>query len=578
MTSLVDLSPAHLTIVVEILAEHVPACEVRAFGSRAMWNARDTSDLDLAVIGDGPLPSRILTMLKETFEESRLPMRVDVIDWNAITDDFRESIASDSVVVQEAPERADWSTVALGDVVVPTLGSVDKKSKASRRVVEAEHAVLVDGSGGHHGDAWPVRSIQDMCLRVTSGGTPSRRQPSFYEDGCWPWLKTQELRDGWLDDSEEHITDDAVASSSAKVLPENTVLMAMYGATVGQLGILRRPMTCNQACCAMIVDPGRADCRYLFYQLLHARPWIRNLATGAAQQNLSGRLIKSLKFPFPPLPEQRRIARVLGMLDDNIELNRRMSKTLEEMARALFKSWFVDFDPVRAKAKGQPSGLPPDLDTLFPASFEASELGAIPAGWEVIPAGEVMKVYGGSTPSTKEPKYWGGEHHFATPKDLSMLQAPVLVSTARRLTDAGVARIRSGLLPPRTVLLSSRAPIGYLALTETQVAINQGIVAMVCDGPIGALYALHWSYSNMLAIEARSSGTTFPEISKSSFREVPLLVPTEPVHAAWEALVTPLYNQIASNVHQAHSLTEQRDVLLPRLISGAVRLSPRGDR
>ena len=108
---------------------------------------------------------------------------------------------------------------------------------------------LTEGTGENDGSAEHLtRSIEDVCLRVTSGGTPSRRNPSYYEGGRWPWLKTQELQDGWLDDSEEHITDHAVASSSARVLPENTVLMAMYGATVGQLGILRRSMTCNQAC------------------------------------------------------------------------------------------------------------------------------------------------------------------------------------------------------------------------------------------------------------------------------------------------------------------------------------------
>ena len=269
---------------------------------------------------------------------------------------------------------------------------------------------------------------------------------------------------------------------------------------------------------------------------------------------------------------QLRIVETLGALDDKIELNRRMSETLEEMARALFRSWFVDFDPVRAKAEGRPSGLPPDLDALFPASFEASELGEIPAGWEVIPAGEAMTVYGGSTPSTKEPSYWGGEHCFATPKDLSTLQEPILASTARRLTDAGVARIRSGLLPPGTVLLSSRAPIGYLAVTETPVAINQGIAAMVCDGPVGAPYALHWTRSNMPAIETRSGGTTFAEISKSSFREIPFLVPGERIHAAWETLVAPLYYLVASNARQSRSLAEQRDALLPWLMSGEVRL------
>ena len=276
--------------------------------------------------------------------------------------------------------------------------------------------------------------------------------------------------------------------------------------------------------------------------------------------------------PLPPLEEQRAIARVLGALDDRIELNRRMSETLEEMARALFRSWFVDFDPVRAKAEGRPSGLPPDLDALFPASFEASELGEIPAGWEVIPAGEAMTVYGGSTPSTKEPSYWGGEHCFATPKDLATLQEPILASTARHLTDAGVARIRSGLLPPGTVLLSSRAPIGYLAVTETPVGINQGIVAMACDGLVGAFYALHWTRSNMHAIETRAGGTTFAEISKSSFREIPFLVPPQSTDTAWQSLVSPLYDLVSSCARQSRVLTEQRDALLPRLVSGVVRV------
>ena len=508
MTNLVDLNPAHLAIVEHILAEYVPECEVRVFGSRATWNARDASDLDLAVIGDGSLPNRTLTMLKEAFEESRLPMRVDVIDWNSITDSFRESIDPDSVVVQEAPERADWSTVALGDVVGLTLSSVDKKSKAFRRVVEAEHAVLVDARGGHHGDAWPVRSIQDMCLRVTSGGTPSRRQPSFYEDGCWPWLKTQELRDGWLDDSEEHITDDAVASSSAKVLPENTVLMAMYGATVGQLGILRRPMTCNQACCAMIVDPGRADCRYLFYQLLHARPWIRNLATGAAQQNLSGRLIKSLKFPFPPLPEQRRIARVLGALDDKIELNRRMSETLEAMAQALFKSWFVDFDPVRAKAKGQPSGLPPDLDALFPASFKVSELGEIPADWEVKTLGDDFRITMGQSPPGKTYNQDGEGMPFYQGRTDFGYRFPgrrVYCTAPTRFAEHGDS------------LVSVRAPVGDVNMAFEPCCVGRGVASVrhLSGSRSYTYYSMQSLRDTFKQFEAE--GTVFGAIGKKDF-------------------------------------------------------------
>ncbi len=131
----VDLSPPDLAIVARILAEHVPACEVRAFGSRAIWNAKDYSDLDLAVVGEGPLPRGALARLKEAFEESRLPMRVDVVDWHSIADGFREAIESDCVVMQEAPRDAEWPAVALGEVVELTLSSVDKKSKAGERPV-----------------------------------------------------------------------------------------------------------------------------------------------------------------------------------------------------------------------------------------------------------------------------------------------------------------------------------------------------------------------------------------------------------------------------------------------------------
>jgi type I restriction enzyme S subunit len=175
---------------------------------------------------------------------------------------------------------------------------------------------------------------------------------------------------------------------------------------------------------------------------------------------------------------------ILGSLDDKIELNRRMNETLEEMARALFKSWFVDFDPVRAKMAGhQPAGMDDETAALFPDSFEDSPLGEIPKGWSVTPIGEAVRAVGGGTPSTKELSFWeGGMHCWATPKDLSKLRGPVLLDTERKVTDAGLAKISSGLLPVGTVLLSSRAPVGYLAIAQVPVTVNQGFIAMICDG------------------------------------------------------------------------------------------------
>jgi len=420
---------------------------------------------------------------------------------------------------------------------------------------------------------WQIRSIEDVCERVTSGGTPRRHNPAYYAGGTWPWVKTQELKDTWVDDTEEHITDEAIHGSSAKVLPTNTVLLAMYGATVGQLGMLRKPMTCNQACCAIIVDRGKADSRYLFYLLLSARPQLKGLATGAAQQNLSGELIRQLRFPFPGIDEQRAIARILGTLDDKIELNRRMNETLETIARALFKSWFVDFDPVRAKAEGRDPSLPKPLADLFPSRLVDSELGDIPEGWRVGSIGELADVVGGSTPSTKEAAYWEkGSHSWATPKDLSGLSVPVLLETGRRITDAGLAQIPSGLLPPGTVLLSSRAPIGYLAIAEVPVAINQGFIAMRPKEGVPSLFLLLWAVFARDDIVSRANGSTFQEISKMNFRPIPLVAPPARVMQAFDEVVRPFYRRIVENERESRALAALRDVLLPKLISGDLRV------
>ena len=427
---------------------------------------------------------------------------------------------------------------------------------------------------GRQGSGDWERTTLGTVVDLQSGGTPSKRRPDYW-NGAVPWVSAKDMKRFRLTDTQDHLTESGAANGT-RVAPEGTVLLLTRGMTLLNhlpVCVIERPMAFNQDVKALQATEG-IDGEFLPYVILGNKQRLLSLVdlAGHGTGRLNTDELRALEIVLPPLDEQRAIARILGALDDKIELNRRMSATLEAMARALFKSWFVDFEPVRAKAEGRPSGLPPALDALFPASFEASELGEIPSGWGVVPAGQAVTVHGGSTPSTKEPAYWGGEHCFATPRDLSLLQDPILASTARRLTDAGLARIRSGLLRPGTVLLSSRAPIGYLAVTETPVVINQGIIAMVCDGLVGAHYALHWTRSNMDAIEMRASGTTFAEISKSSFRGIPFLVPPQPAHDAWESLVTSLYDHVASNARQSRSLASQRDALLPRLVSGEVRV------
>ena len=253
---------------------------------------------------------------------------------------------------------------------------------------------------------------------------------------------------------------------------------------------------------------------------------------------------RRLRLTLPPLSEQRAIASVLGALDDKIELNRRMNATLEAMARALFQNWFVD-----------------------------ATQAALPKGWRESTIGEEVRVVGGSTPSTSKPEFWeGGTIHWATPKDLSNLSSPVLLDTARRITDAGLQEIGSGLLPVGTVLLSSRAPIGYLVTAEVPVAVNQGFIAMVCDKSLPNYFVLPWTRQNMESIEGRANGTTFMEISKSNFRPLPVVVPPPPVLDAFKKQVESLYQRIVSNLKESRTLAALRDALLPKLLSGELRV------
>ena len=322
-------------------------------------------------------------------------------------------------------------------------------------------------------------------------------------------------------------------------------------------------------------DTSKGDSLFLYYYFksppgLHGLDSIRRQVAVAG---ITGSDLTRLDVQLPPLSHQRVIARILGTLDDKIELNRRMNETLEAMTRALFKSWFVNFDPVRAKAEDRDPGLPQPLADLFPARLVHSELGEIPEGWEVSQIGREVDAVGGATPSTKESAYWdGGNYHWVTPKDLSKLSSPALLETERKITDTGVGKISSGLLPVGTVLLSSRAPIGYLAISEVPIAINQGFIAMVCEKRLPNVYVLFWCYENLDYIKTISGGSTFPEISKRAFRPIPVTVPRENVLAAYEAAVRPLYERIVSNTKESVLLIQARDLLLPQLISGGIRL------
>jgi type I restriction enzyme S subunit len=211
--------------------------------------------------------------------------------------------------------------------------------------------------------------------------------------------------------------------------------------------------------------------------------------------------------------------------------------------------------------------------SLFPAEFEETEEGSIPKGWKVGTAGDMVTAVGGTTPSTGKSEYWsGGTIAWATPKDLAGLAHPVLLETDRKITPDGLKQISSGLLSAGTLLMSSRAPIGYLAISEIPVAINQGFMAMHCDKGFSNYYVIQWLRENMETIISHANGTTFLEISKSSFRLIPAILPPEPIVKKFSEIAGKLHARIVANAKESKNLAAIRDTLLPQLLSGELRV------
>lgn len=304
---------------------------------------------------------------------------------------------------------------------------------------------------------------------------------------------------------------------------------------------------------------------------------------GSVQSVINLSDLKRVPVPQLPLSTQQAIAAILSGPDYKIELNRRMNETLEAMAQAIFRDWFVDFGPIRRKLAGETDpvaimgGLTPDparaaeLAALFPAGLTDDSL---PEGWSERAIGDQTEIVGGSTPSTAAVDLWHpAEHRWATPKDLSSMADLALFNTGRRISSAGLAKITSGLLPAGTVLLSSRAPIGYLAIAQEPVAINQGFIALKPTKDLGSAYLYLWCKANMEAILANANGSTFQEISKKNFRPITSAIPDDPaITKAFDEIAGPLLARIVAAARETNTLAETRDYLLPRLMSGEVRV------
>ncbi|MEX4349281.1 restriction endonuclease subunit S [Haemophilus influenzae] len=439
--------------------------------------------------------------------------------------------------------------------------------------------------------------MEEICLKITSGGTPSRQNPKLYKNGNINWIKTKELNNGYIFESEEKITEEAIKKSSAKLLPVNTILLAMYGATVGELGILGKEMACNQACCALIIDPKKADYRFIFYLLRLYKKEIQSLATGAAQQNLSAKTIKEFSFYIPNLEKQKKIADILSELDKKIDLNTQINQTLEQIAQALFKSWFVDFDPVRAKVQALSDGLsleqaelaamqaisgktPEELTALsqtqpdryaelaetakaFPCEMVEVDGVEVPKGWELSTIGDCYDVVMGQSPK--------GETYNENKQGMLFYQGRAEFGwrfPTPRLFTTDPKRIAE----QNSILMSVRAPVGDINIALEKCCIGRGLAALQHKSK-NLSFGLYQIQSIKPELDLfNGEGTVFGSINQANLKNIQIINPDEKFIQLFEKYLSSCDSKIMNNEIENNALKEIRDLLLPRLLSGEIQL------
>lgn len=321
---------------------------------------------------------------------------------------------------------------------------------------------------------------------------------------------------------------------------------------------------------------GKMLPRFLFCFLTapETTAWLQHLAesrSGTFPQ-ITFDQVSYLEIPIPPLPDQHAIAHILGTLDDKIELNRRMNETLEAMARALFKSWFVDFDPVRAKIEGRDTDLPPEISDLFPEEFEDSELGEIPKGWEVQSFGNTVNIIGGGTPKTSVPEYWGGDIPWFSVVDAPSLTDIWVIDTEKKITQEGLNNSSTKILETGTTIISARGTVGRLALVGTPMAMNQSCYGLQSKVSSKGYFTFFSTEELVERLRQNSHGSVFDTITRETFSQIFVPSPGKNLIDAFEKRVSSFVERMKSSILEMRTLSSLRDTLLPKLISGEIRV------
>jgi type I restriction enzyme S subunit len=279
--------------------------------------------------------------------------------------------------------------------------------------------------------------------------------------------------------------------------------------------------------------------------------YVKNIMGGTNVPHISANQIKSFKVQIPPLKTQNKIADILSKYDDLIENNRRRIELLEESARLLYREWFVHL--------------------RFPGHEHTPIIDGIPEGWEIKKIEDICKTIGGGTPSTKNPEYWNdGNITWVTPTDVTKNNCLALLDSEKKITELGLKKSSAKLVPPETILMTSRASVGFFALMDREVCTNQGFISIVPYQDDYRMYLLHNLMQRVEEIRSHAGGSTYREINKTRFRNFEILIPSNFLLKQFQDQAYKILQQVRLLNKQNQKLSQARDLLLPRLMNGEI--------
>ena len=402
--------------------------------------------------------------------------------------------------------------------------------------------------------------LADICNSIQTGPFGSQLHKSDYVEFGTPIVMPKDITNGKINDNNiSRISKNDVAKLFKHKLVPGNIIYPRRG-DISKCALITSKedgWVCGTGCIKVDINQQIANSTYVMYVLCQSETvnWIESNAVGTTMLNLNTSILSDLPIKLPSLNTQKKLANIVSSFDNKIALNRRINDNLEQQAQALFKSWFVDFEPFKD------------------GKFVESEIGMIPEGWKVGKLEDIADVVGGGTPSKANALYFDKQCiPWITPKDLSIKKTKFISKGEIDITEEGYKNSSAKKIPLGSVLFSSRAPIGYISIAENELTTNQGFKSVV---PVKAGTSFLYLYlkANTKAIEAQATGSTFKEASGSLMKSLCVIIPPDTVFDSFERNAFPFFSAQANVEREIVNLSKARDTLLPRLMSGELKIN-----